>query len=176
MTELYEETFRHLGTSMSSEGVELLKCDPNCNVWFEDGQCFTLSTDLAHMKRNVEEFEGKAAFGRYLSYLEESHNHYQQSVIHVLKKDFSRLVSMLRPSFLPYLFQLHPFHTVWQRASHFFKSKQLRQVFTLGSMYLGMSPFEASGIYTLLQYAELAGGVWYPRGGLFQVSPPVKLV
>ncbi|KAJ6003318.1 Phytoene desaturase [Penicillium sp. IBT 35674x] len=37
-------------------------------------------------------------------------------------------------------------------------------------MYLGMSPFEVPGTYTLLQYAELVGGVWYPVGGFYQVS------
>lgn len=170
MPEIYEETFRQLGTSMQSEGIELFKCEPNCNVWFDDGQCFTLSTDLAQMKREVEKWEGKGTFERYLAFLQESCNHYEKSVVHVLRKDFPRLVSLLRPSFLPYIFQLHPFHTVWQRASHFFETRRLRQVFSLGSLYLGMSPFQASGIYTLLQYAELAEGVWYPRGGLHQVS------
>jgi phytoene desaturase len=36
-------------------------------------------------------------------------------------------------------------------------------------MYLGLSPFDAPATYSLLQYTELAGGVWYPMGGLYRV-------
>ncbi|KAJ5560538.1 Phytoene desaturase [Penicillium frequentans] len=109
MPEIFEETFQHLGSSMSLEEMQLLKCEPNCKVWFEDGKSFATSTDIAHMKREIEKIEGPSG------------------------------------------------------------SHQLRQVLSLGSMYLGMSPFEVPGTYTLLQYAELVGGVWYPVGGFYQV-------
>jgi phytoene desaturase len=36
-------------------------------------------------------------------------------------------------------------------------------------MYLGLSPFEALATYSLLQYTELARGVWFPMGGLYRV-------
>ena len=36
-------------------------------------------------------------------------------------------------------------------------------------MYMGMSPYEAPGTYSLLQYTELAEGIWYPRGGFHKV-------
>lgn len=176
MTEVFEETFQHLGTCMSSEGIDLLKCEPNCNIWFQDGDCFATSTDVAHMKRQMEKVEGPRAFDRFIAFLQESQTHYEQSVIHVLKKDFPSCLSLLRPAFLPYLFKLHPFHNVWQRAASFFRSHKLRQVFTLGSMYLGMSPFEIPGTYTLLQYAELAGGIWYPRGGFYRVCRCPSLI
>jgi phytoene desaturase len=36
-------------------------------------------------------------------------------------------------------------------------------------MYLGLSPYDAPATYSLLQYAELAGGVWFPMGGMYRV-------
>ena len=36
-------------------------------------------------------------------------------------------------------------------------------------MYMGMSPFDAPGTYSLLQYTELAEGIWYPKGGFYRV-------
>ena len=36
-------------------------------------------------------------------------------------------------------------------------------------MYLGLSPYEAPATFSLLQYTELAEGVWFPRGGMFRV-------
>lgn len=155
---------------MTAENIELIKCDPNCHIWFSDGEVFTTSTDLTHMKQQIEKIEGRAGFNSYIDFLQESQEHYEQSITHVLKKDFPDFLSLLRPRFLRYLFKLHPFHSVWQRTSHFFRFHKVRQVFTLGSMYLGMSPFEIPGTYTLLQYTELTGGVWYPRGGFYRVG------
>lgn len=54
---------------MSDEGIELVQCQPNYTIHFSDGETFTVSTDLSVMKEQVEKFEGKDGFGRYVLYL-----------------------------------------------------------------------------------------------------------
>ncbi|KAB8356685.1 hypothetical protein FH972_024261 [Carpinus fangiana] len=169
LPEMFEEAFRDLGTSMTGEGIKLFKCDPNYNVWFGDGEQFELSSNMATMKREVERWEGKDGFERYLSFLQEAHRHYEASVTHVLHKNFGRLIDLARPSFLPHLLDLHPFESIYSRASKYFWTERLRRVFTFGSMYMGMSPFDAPGTYSLLQYTELAEGIWYPEGGFHRI-------
>ncbi|KAK5002260.1 ATP-binding cassette transporter CGR1, partial [Cryomyces antarcticus] len=166
---LFAEAFHDLDTSLEAEGVKLIKCEPNYNLWFGDGESFELSTDLARMKTEVEKWEGKDGFERYLGFLQESHRHYELSVKHVLRKNFTSLLSMLRPSFLRHLLALHPFESIYSRASKYFWTERLRRVFTFGSMYMGMSPFDAPGTYSLLQYTELAEGIWYPEGGFHKI-------
>lgn len=166
---LFREAFYDLGTSLEAEGVELLKCEPNYNIWFSDGESFELSTDVARMKLEVEKWEGKDGFSRYLDFLREAHEHYELSVTHVLRKNFTSLLSMARPSFLRHLLALHPFESIYSRASKYFWTERLRRVFTFGSMYMGMSPFDAPGTFSLLQYTELAEGIWYPKGGFHRV-------
>lgn len=161
LPDLFEETFTDLDTSLEAEGIELVKCEPNYNVWFGDGECIELSTDVAKMKRTIERWEGKEGFLRYLAWMQEAHIHYEASVVHVLRKNFSNIYAMARPSFLLYLLGLHPFDSIWNRASQYFKTERLRRAFTFGSMYMGMSPFEAPGTYSLLQYTELAEGIWF---------------
>ena len=146
-----------------------MKCEPNYNLWFGDGESFELSTDIARMKTEVEKWEGKDGFERYLGFLQEAHRHYEISVSHVLTKNFTSILSMARPSFLRHLFPLHPFESIYSRASKYFWTERLRRVFTFGSMYMGMSPFDAPGTYSLLQYTELAEGIWYPKGGFHKV-------
>jgi phytoene desaturase (3,4-didehydrolycopene-forming) len=155
---------------MEAEGVELVKCEPNYNVHFHDNISVTLSTDLAKMKEEIERFEGEGGFERYLAFLQESHQHYERSVTHVLRKNFYSLFSMLRPGFLRYLQSLHVFESIYSRASKYFWTERLRRAFTFASMYMGMSPFDAPGTYSLLQYTELAEGIWYPKGGFHRVS------
>ncbi|KAI9689131.1 MAG: hypothetical protein M1822_000869 [Bathelium mastoideum] len=165
----FYEVFHELGTSLEAEGVTLHKCDPNYNIWFGDGSNFRLSTDLIAMKSEIEKWEGVDGYERYLGFLQECHRHHELSVKHVLKKNFSSFWNMLDLEFLRHLFELHPFESIYSRASKYFWTERLRRVFTFGSMYLGMSPFDAPGTYSLLQYTELAEGIWYPEGGFHKV-------
>ena len=167
---LFHETFRDLGTSLEAEGVNLVKCEPNYNIHFHDDTHFQMSTDLSIMKKEIERFEGKDGFERYLGFLSESHRHYEVSVTFVLKRNFYSLLSMLRLDFLWYLLDLHPFESIFFRASKYFWTDRLRRVFTFASMYMGMSPYDAPGTYSLLQYTELAEGIWYPIGGFWKVG------
>lgn len=176
LPKMFQECFYDLDTSMEAEGVHILKCEPNYNIWFSDGNKFELSTDVARMKREIERWEGKDGFERYLSFLAEAHRHYELSVIHVLKKNFTGLLSMARWSFVSRVFSLHPFESIYDRASKYFRTDRLRRVFTFASMYMGMSPFNAPGTYSLLQYTELSEGIWYPIGGFNKVIQAIEAI
>ncbi|TDZ21328.1 Phytoene desaturase [Colletotrichum orbiculare MAFF 240422] len=169
LPQLFHETFRDLDTTMADAGVDLLRCETNYNIWFHDGELFRHSSDLAAMKSQIERWEGKDGFERYLQWLKEAHVHYEVSVRDVLHKNFSKLYNLARPRFVRHVVNLHPLESIWSRASRYFWSERLRRVFTFAVMYMGMSPFDAPATYSLLQYTEFAEGIWYPRGGFHTV-------
>ncbi|KAI1091955.1 phytoene dehydrogenase [Rostrohypoxylon terebratum] len=165
LPKLFHETFEDLDTSLPGEGVELLRCPTNYAVWFADGDKFELTPDLARMKTQIERYEGKDGFKRYLAWLRESHDHYELSVSEVLHRNFTSFWDLTAPRFVWTGLKIHPLHSIWGRASKYFWTERLRRVFTFATMYMGMSPFEAPATYSLLQYSELTEGIWYPRGG-----------
>ncbi|RDA84867.1 hypothetical protein CP532_2093 [Ophiocordyceps camponoti-leonardi (nom. inval.)] len=169
MPRFFHDTFTDLDTSLEAEGIDLLKCEPNYRLWFSDGESLDLSTDLSKLKPEMERYEGESGFDRFLSFAREAHRHYELSIRLVLRRNFTSLMAMARPELVRRLVQLHPFESLYSRASRYFHSERLRRVFTFGSMYMGMSPFDAPATYSLLQYAELAEGIWYPRGGFHRV-------
>ncbi|KAI1506091.1 hypothetical protein F5X99DRAFT_427941 [Biscogniauxia marginata] len=176
LPKLFEETFADLDTSLPAEGIALLRCASNYRVWFADGESFELTPDLAQMRAQIERWEGPQGFPRFLSWLHEAHAHCELSAREVLHRNFGKPWDMrvlLGPSLLA---RLHPFHSVWGRASRYFRTERLRRVFTFATMYMGMSPFDAPATYSLLQYAELAEGIWYPRGGFHAVLAALQRV
>ncbi|GAA5993435.1 hypothetical protein JCM11641_007158 [Rhodosporidiobolus odoratus] len=170
---LFNETFKDLGTSLAEEGIELVKCEPNYRVVFPDKEVVEMSSDLTRMKKEVERWEGEKGFEGFLGFLKEGHAHYELSMVHVLHRNFTSLLSMLRPSLIINLRKLHPFVSVYSRAKMYFKTDRMRRAFTFAAMYLGMSPFDALGAYNLLQYTEHTEGILYPLGGFARI--PLKL-
>ncbi|KAF7557040.1 hypothetical protein G7046_g6128 [Stylonectria norvegica] len=166
---LFHETFADLDTTLPEAGVDLLRCPTNYNVWFHDGERFQHSSDLAAMRTEIERWEGPEGFERWVSWLQEGHRHYEISVDQVLKKNFTNIWDMARPSFVAKILDMHPFESIWARAGRYFHTERLRRVFTFATMYMGMSPFDAPATYSLLQYTEFAEGIWYPKGGFHTV-------
>ncbi|KAI1181309.1 phytoene dehydrogenase [Nemania sp. FL0916] len=176
LPKFFQEVFFDLDTTLAAEGVELLQCPTNYNVWFADGANFELTTDLARMKTQIERWEGKDGFARYLGWLQEAHAHYELSVAKVLSRNFTSIWQLAEPKFVLAGLKMHPLHSIWNRASRYFWSERLRRVFTFATMYMGMSPFDAPATYSLLQYTELAEGIWYPRGGFQTVLAALQRV
>eukprot|EP00873_Tetraselmis_striata_P035269 jgi/Tetstr1/455533/TSEL_042355.t1 len=46
-----------------------------------------------------------------------------------------------------------------------FKDPRLQALFTFQDLYVGLSPYTAPGVFSLLAATELTDGVWYPQGG-----------
>ncbi|KAK6533317.1 hypothetical protein TWF694_002268 [Orbilia ellipsospora] len=169
LPDLFHETFTDLDTTMPAEGVHLLKCDPNYQIFFHDNEKMTLSSDLSHMKPEIERWEGKEGFERYLGFLAEGHRHYEFSMKQALRKNFPSVFSMIRPTLLKEIMSMFVFTSLYTRASAYFWTDRLRRCFTFASMYMGMSPYTAPALYSLLQYTELVEGIWYPQGGFHKV-------
>ncbi|ORX38700.1 hypothetical protein BD324DRAFT_599654 [Kockovaella imperatae] len=169
---LFRQLFNDLGTRLE-DYVELVQCDPNYVLHYHDGEKVILSSDRAKLASEVEKWEGEGGAQALEGFLREAGIHGELSYSHVLAKTFPSIFSFLRPSVLFNLIALHPFATVYGRCAKYFKTERIRRAFSFGSMYLGSSPFDAPGTYTLLEWSETCEGIWYPIGGFHAVLQAV---
>lgn len=165
MPEIWEETFAVLGEKMSDH-LELRRIDPTYKVHFDDGVQLALTSNLGDMQTQLENVE-KTAFSGFLNYLAEGNRHYKMSVEKFVGRNFYSIFEYFSLGNLPLLFQLKALKKHYANASRFFKDDRLKAAFTFQNMYLGLSPYDAPATYSLLQYTELAEGVWYPIGGMY---------
>ncbi|WWC90916.1 uncharacterized protein L201_005854 [Kwoniella dendrophila CBS 6074] len=165
---LFHQLYNDLGTKLEDH-VDLVQCNPNYVIHYHDGETVTLSSDRAKLGAEVEKWEGKGGSARLEEFLREAGIHGQLSYEHVLGQPFPNFLAMLRPNVLINLLKLHPFGTLWGRCARYFRTERMRRAFSFGSMYLGSSPFDAPGTYTLLQWTETCEGIWYPKGGFHSV-------
>ena len=172
MPEIWEETFASLGEKMSDH-LELTRIDPTYKVHFDDGLQLLLTSNIGQMQNQLEKVE-KTAFTGFLNYIAEGSKHYKVSVEKFVGRNFYNIFEYFSPGNLPLLFQLKALKKHYANTSRFFKDERLKAAFTFQNMYLGLSPYDAPATYSLLQYTELAEGVWYPKGGLY--APILALV
>lgn len=91
-----------------------------------------------------------------------------------IQKDFNSLADFLLqlPRLAPLLTQVDVGELLGQhhaRLSRYFRDPRLRSLFTFQDLYVGLSPFTAPGVFSLLAATEICDGVWYPKGGFGKV-------
>jgi len=166
MPEVWEETYAALGEKMSDH-LKLTRIDPTYTVYFEDGLQLQLTSNLGEMQTQLEKIE-KTAFTGFLKYIAEGSTHYKVSLEKFVGRNFRNIFEYFSPANLPLLFRLKALAKHYANTGRFFKDERLKAAFTFQNMYLGLSPYDAPATYSLLQYTELAEGVWYPRGGMYR--------
>jgi len=77
------------------------------------------------------------------------------------------LLTLMRvnPLHLPVMFR-----SFWQQVSHYLTSEEARQIISLVAFFLGRTPFDTSGVYTLLSYTEFRhDGYFNVEGGMYKI-------
>ncbi len=167
MPEVFAETYAALGETMS-DYLDLKRIDPTYKVHFDDGLRLQLTADIGAMQEQLDKVE-PGAFGGFLRYIAEGNKHYKISLEKFVGRNFRNIFEYFSLANLPLLFQLKALMTHYSNVGNFFKDKRLKAAFTFQNMYLGLSPYDAPATYSLLQYTELADGIWYPIGGMYRV-------
>ena len=175
MTDVYRELFAACGEDFDSL-VPLIKMEPNYRVHFGDGSTLEMSSDLATMVANLEKIEPGVAPG-YYRFLEDASHKYRIGRKQFVEKNFAQATDFFTLKNLGLLNKLHALKGMYAHVSQFFRDDRLRQAFSMQSMYLGISPFAAPAVYTLLPYTELAeDGLYYPQGGIYALPTAMAQV
>jgi phytoene desaturase len=174
MPDLYAETFTALGERMEDH-LDLRRIDPTYRLYFQDDSQLQLSSDLHNMLAQLEGIE-PGSFEQMLRYLAEGRRMYELGVPHMIGRDFQTLPEFINPRMLALVLQLKAltYHTDFIRK--YFKSTKLQMAFTFQDMYMGLSPYEAPAVYSLMQYTELSDGLYYPLGGMYRISEQLTAI
>ncbi len=164
---IYEAEFRQLGASLR-EMLDLQRVDPTYHLVFDDGSQLALTSDLSAMHAQLDAIE-PGSFQGFLRYLEEGGRHYQLGIQRLVNRDFRTATEFFTLNNLPLLFSLKPLVNHYRNMSAYFTTPRLKAAFTFQDVYMGLSPFEAPATFSMMPYTELAHGVWYPRGGMYQL-------
>jgi phytoene desaturase len=167
MPEVVREVFVSTGRN-PDDYLSLVQCDPNYRIHFADGSDVTFSTNLPRMRDELERIE-PGAFEQYLRFLDFGRHAYDTSLDRIVSRPMDSAASYLNPGLLSKLFSLKAHRRLYSYLQGRFRDERLLRAMSFQTMYLGISPFESLATFALLPYTELAMGVWYPRGGLYQV-------
>lgn len=168
LDELFEE-----GGRRSSDYLDFRLLDPMYLLQFADKSLLARSRP-AQMKAEIEKsFPGEGAgFDRFLA--KESIRF--KKLYPCLQRPYGSLFSLMSPTLLAAVPHIAAGHSLHDVLATYFRSEELRLAFTFQSKYLGMSPWDCPGLFTMIPYTEHAHGVYHVMGGLCRISTALAQV
>jgi phytoene desaturase len=164
---LYESEFAALGTSLHKM-LDLQRVDPTYHLVFDNGSQLALTSEMKSLQKQLEAIE-PGSYQNMLRYLDEGGRHYRLGIEKLVYPDFRRASDFFKLENIPLLYQVKPLVKHYANMSNYFDDPRLKAAFTFQDVYMGLSPFEAPATFSMMPYTELTHGVYYPKGGMYQV-------
>ncbi len=172
MTDVLYDTFAYCGKDFN-DYIELIQLEPNYQVAFADGSRITVSSNLPKFTGELAKFDPKAP-EQFYSFFADVAEIYRLSRGGFIDKNFDSLTDFINFRSGLKLLQKRGLISLWKFVSRYFNDDRLRQLFSFQSMYLGVSPYEAPAVYSVLSYMETGLGIWYPKGGMYSLSQALE--
>ncbi len=166
MTECWQQLFTDVGRRLE-DYLTLVQCDPYYRLHFADGSTLEMSSTLNRLLDNLEQIE-PGCRSRALQFIADTGELYRKG-LEFISRNMHRPEAMLRVGGLGFRFGARALGDLQALVRRYFRDERLQHALTFQSLYLGLSPFDSLGIYSLLAHAEMAGGIHYPLGGMHQL-------
>lgn len=137
-------------------------------TFFKDGTYYDFSTDLIKLNRQLESISTKDAVG-YFQLMSDIYEKYQLANQASLSQSCDQASSFFTFKHLKEIFKLEPLSNVYDYVSKFIKDEKLKEYICFQTMYIGMSPYDCSSIYTLLPGVSQFYGLPHLKGGMYRL-------
>ncbi len=166
MKEAFEKTYRDIGLDINQR-LRLVRLDPNYRIYYHDGTHLDLFNSMARLSAEVERIE-PGATERLFRFIGQGAKKYELGMDFV-ERNYDRITDLANPAAGLRLLTTRSYQNLYRQVATFFKSDKLRKAFTFHSMFLGLSPFDALAMYSLITYVDLVEGMYFPMGGVYSI-------
>jgi phytoene desaturase len=169
---VFEDLFRAAGRELKDE-VDLLSVDPSIKFVWADGETLQLSATLPRLAEEISRMEDGETSG-LMAFLADASGKFRLAMEKLAVRNADTLGQWLQGVSVSELARSGVWRSFERELSRFFRNPRLRQALGSYAMYLGGSPHQLPGLFTILPYGELAYGLWLPRGGMYALIQAVE--
>lgn len=166
MPDVFERYFAQFGKNVA-DYYKLTRLDPSYRIYWNDG--FTdIPADIDELKILFESLEPGSA-EKLEQYLKGAAYKYEVGMNKLVYKPGRSLTEFMDWETISGVMKLDVFTSIKKHIYKYFKHPKLRQLMEFPVLFLGALPKDTPALYSLMNYADIKGGTWYPQGGMYAV-------
>jgi phytoene desaturase len=166
MPDVFEKYFGSFGKKVS-DFYELQRLDPSYRVYFEKAT-WDLPANYEALKNLFESIEPGAANALDL-FLAEAKYKYEVGVGKLVYQPSISITEFIDYELIKGVFKLDVFQSMKTHIARYFKHPYIQFLMEFPVLFLGALPENTPALYSLMNYADIKGGTWYPQNGMYSI-------
>ncbi len=166
MADVFERYFNQFGKK-ANDYYQLNRLNPSYRIYWQE-EYTDIPANLNEFKELLDRWEPGA--GKKLDeFLKEAEYKYKIGIQKLVLKPGLSFTEFLDWDLLKGVFRLDVFTSIKKHIHKYFKHPRIRQLLEFPVLFLGALPENTPALYSLMNYADIVGGTWYPEGGMYSV-------
>lgn len=167
MPDVFEDYFQRFGRQVS-DYYELVRLDPSYQIYFGEQDIMEVPAGRAELDALFERYEPGSS-RNLAKFLEEAAYKYRVGMQEFVQKPGHSIWEFADIRVVKSIFRLQMFQSMSAHVRSLFKHDHLRQMLEFPVLFLGATPENTPAMYSLMNYADLVLGTWYPMGGMHKI-------
>ncbi len=167
MPDVFERFFGEFGKK-TSDYYNLTRLDPSYKVILKERKEINLPANINSLKALFEQLEPGCGL-KFDTFLKESEYKYRVGVGEFVWKPSLSITEFFDFRLLSKAISLDLFASFGKHIRKFFKNEDILKIMEFPILFLGATPQDTPALYSLMNYAEMTMGTWYPMGGMHEI-------
>src|SRR5690606_36880762 len=167
MPDVFERYFAAFGKK-PSDYYTLERLSPSYRIYYSKDDVLDIPASIEGLCNLFDQLEPGSS-KNLLKFLEEGKYKYNIGINELVYKPGLSLMELADPKLMTGVFKLHVFQSISTYIRKYFKEKKLVQLLEFPVLFLGATPQNTPALYSLMNYAYMALGTWYPQGGMHKI-------
>ncbi|MEI6313109.1 MAG: phytoene desaturase family protein [Bacteroidota bacterium] len=167
MPDVFEKYFGHFNKK-PADYYTLERLDPSYRIFFDKNDQMDIPAKLSELAELFESLE-KGSAKKLNEFLESAAYKYKKGMDEFVHKPSLSIAEFTDISLVPIALKLQLHTSVASHVSSLFKNEKIKKILEFPVYFLGALPKDTPALYTLMNYADLALGTWYPQGGMYKI-------
>lgn len=173
LPKIFDEVFAEAGRNVK-DYLELHQLEEMYRLHYSDGRDFHVYFDKEKIEKEIVRLFPDDA-GSYARFMKTQKVKFDR-LYKCLTVPYMRFYNYFRLKLLKALSTMDLNKTVHGVLSKYFKNEDLKIAMSFQAKYLGMSPWDCPGAFTILSYIEHAFGIYHPMGGVHKICEAMAKV
>lgn len=167
MPDVFEKFFADFGKKVS-DYYQLLRLDPSYRVVFSKNDVWDIPADYGAFRNMLDAIEPGAAV-KCDAFLKEAAYKYDVGVNDLVYRPSQSLTEFFDWRLAKGVFRLDVFTSMSKHIRKYFKDPRIIELMEFPVLFLGATPQNTPALYSLMNFADIKLGTWYPMGGMHNI-------
>lgn len=167
MPEVFDQFFEAFGKK-TSDYYTLKRLDPSYRVVFKDGP-LDIPASISELQKTLESIEPGAG-EQLIHFLREAQVKYETGIGEFVWKPSLSIMEFADLRLIKESLRLDLFTSMSTHLRKYFRHPKILQLLEFPVLFLGAKPSKTPALYSMMNYADISLGTWYPDGGMCRIA------